>query len=128
MILQERTLAGPSLNDMTKQVQDLTNKLGQLSNEPSDFRYSDEFVTSSQDQITQFLVSLKLAKGLLGDLDTYGDVGQFPSALATRNNLVEDVRGIRDLLDHHIAYLGSLQHAIEAVGHNFRSADEAGSQ
>lgn len=117
-------MAGPTINE-------LTNNLDKLSNEPRELCYSHELVTRSNVEIHKFLSTLDGENGVKDDLmglDTYGDVGEFPSALATKENLVDDVRGIQDLLDHHIAYLGSLKHAIETVGNYIESVDEAGSQ
>ena len=116
-------MAGPSINDETKHVQDLANRLDHPGN-ATQFCYSDELITSSRDQIQHFLGGLTAAKDNLRGLDNYLEVGQFPSAIATKANLTEDVRGIQELLDKHISYLGSLRHAIESSGHNFRSADE----
>jgi hypothetical protein len=105
-------------------LQDMTNKLNQLKANPdADFQLNPEKVNQHADEIQKLIDSLKHAQAQVGQLDNYGEVGSFPSAQGTKQNLIEDVNDLKNLLASHIAYYEAFKGAVQAAGHKLQAAD-----
>lgn len=105
-------------------IRDVTNRLNQLTANPAaDFRFEPKDAQIYSQEIQKLLDQLTAAHADLDNLSHYGNVGTLPSALATKQNLTDDVAEIRQLVDQHIAYLQAFQGAVEAAGRRLRAAD-----
>lgn len=110
-------MAGPS-------VQDLTNKLNQLKQQPSkDFYFTPEAAKAHKAEIEKMVNAVSMIKMMAGALKNYGDVGEFPSAIATEANLHKDIQQISDLADKHLEYLKAFTDAIDVAAANVQRAD-----
>lgn len=105
-------------------IRDVTNRLNQLKTNPAtDFRFEPEEAQRYSQEIQKLLDELNAAHAQIDNLSHYGNVGTLPSAVATKQNLTDDVTKIRQLLDQHIAYLEAFQGAVEAAGGRLQAAD-----
>jgi hypothetical protein len=105
-------------------LQDMTNKLNQLKANPdADFRLKPETVKQHADQIQNLIDSLKHAQSQVDHLGNYGEVGSFASAQGTKQNLIEDVNDLKNLLSSHIAYYEAFKGAVQAAGQKLQAAD-----
>jgi hypothetical protein len=105
-------------------IRDVTDRLNQLKANPAtDFRFAPEEAQKYSQEIQTLLDQLNAAHADIDNLSHYGNVGTLPSAVATKQNLTDDVAAIRQLLDQHIAYLQAFQGAVETAGRRLQAAD-----
>jgi hypothetical protein len=105
-------------------IQDLTNELNGLKQHPSkDFRFSPEAAAAHKAAITDLENAVQMIKMMSGALKGFGDVGEFPSAIATRDALLKDIDHIGDLAGKHLAYLAAFKDAIDVAANNVQRAD-----
>jgi hypothetical protein len=106
-------------------LQDMTNKLNQLKANPAaDFQLHPDTVQSHVNEIQKLIDSLKHAQAQVDHLGNYGEVGSFASAQGTKQNLIEDVNDLKNLLSSHIAYYEAFKGAVQAAGHKLQAADQ----
>ena len=105
-------------------IRDMTNQLNQIAaNNPDDFRFAPEDARNCVAEIENLESAISGAKSSVQSLGAYGNVGGFPSAIATRDNLQGDVHDLEKMLDDYLAYLGAFKNAVQQASGNLQAAD-----